>query len=89
MDLSYSGRFSLWKTLLPGVRRVCPAASTVYSSASTSVNKVSADGRRTPGGGIIPTRSFMIIFSLVGANSAAIPTLKSSKDKLPRNLRLL
>ena len=60
----------------PGFGSALAAASIVPSRLSTSASRVSGLGRGAPGGGIIPARSFTIIFSAFSGHSAARSTAR-------------
>ena len=85
----YSARFRRWKERRPGFGFAAALSSSwVSSDAATSVS-VSSGGRRAPGGGIIPSRSFETIFSASTGFAGASPASKPASDMLPVFIRSL
>ena len=77
MERSYSGWLRRWKPRCPTLFSFSAASSIFPSSRSTRASNVSGPGRGIPGGGIIPARSFAIIFSAVSGRAAAAATSNS------------
>src|SRR5215204_3949800 len=88
-DRSYSARLRRWKDRVPGSGFVAAARSTRRSRVSARATRVSPPGRLRPGGGIIPARSFAIIFSAVSGVEAAAATSKLARTRLPDFCRSL
>ena len=85
----YSARFSRWNERLPGFGRSTAARSNWLSSDSATSPSNSSAGRRAPGGGIIPSRSFDTIFSANSGRDAASPASKPASDMFPVRIRSL
>jgi hypothetical protein len=72
-----------WKGRQPGFGDSAAAASSLVSSASTNALIVAASGRRAPGGGIMPARSFRIIFSPTSAWSVTLAASNEARESSP------
>ena len=85
----YSARFNRWNGRQPGFGFAIAAASTLVSSALTNADTVSGSGRRDCGGGIMPARSFRIIFSVTLGWAVTFDASKPARTRppaLPRSL---
>jgi hypothetical protein len=79
-ERAYSARLSLWKVRPPGFGFFA-ATSTMRSSSVRARSAISAgSGCGAKEGGIMPARSFRIIFSAMGAFSSARPTSNDSSE---------
>src|SRR5262245_16418603 len=86
---AYSARFSRWNGRHPGLGFNAAALAIRDSNESTSARTAAASGCRAVGGGIMPARSFRIIFSAVSAFAsifAASKPARTSPPALPRSL---
>ena len=86
---AYSARFNRWNGRHPGFGFNAAALSIRDSNESTSARTAAASGCRAVGGGIMPARSFRIIFSAVSAFAstfAASKPARTSPPALPRSL---
>ena len=64
---AYSARLSRWSATRPGFGFAAAAWSSERSSHDTKPSTAAWSGRRTPGGGIMPPRSFRTAFSHTSA----------------------
>ncbi len=86
---AYSARFRRWNGRHPGFGSRAAARSIVVSSAWTNASTRDASGRRAPAGGIMPSRSLRMIFSVMAGVVAAVAASKEASDRppaLPRSL---
>ena len=89
MAAVYSARLSRWKERRPGFGSASALASSWVSSDPATSASTSSAGRRAPGGGIMPSRSFQTIFSARAASSGAFPASKPESVMFPVFMRSL
>ena len=84
IEAVYSARFSRWNDRRPGFGRASAAASIFVSSDAGERRRASPRaGARAPAGGIMPARSFRIIFSATSARCSAFAGSKPSRTRSP------
>ena len=86
IEAAYSARFSRWNERRPGFGRSSAAASSFASSDAASASSVASGGRSLPAGGIIPARSFRMIFSETSARCSAFAGIEAFEDEVPLGL---
>src|SRR4029453_132561 len=80
---AYSARFTRWNGPRPGSGDAPAIASMRASRAPASADSVAGSGRFAPGGGIMPARSFRIIFWVVSRAGDAASGVQATSDNPP------